>query len=60
MFIVLLTIIVIAPLVGSFAFSPFLVAWGVQPYPLAASLGVMLAETLAIAALAWLVFRTKR
>jgi hypothetical protein len=39
--IVLLVVIVVAPLVGSFAFSPLLVMWGIQPYPLAASLRVM-------------------
>ena len=60
MLVVLLTIIVIAPLVGAFAFSPFIVAWGIQPYPLAAALGVMLAETLAIVSLAWLVMRSKK
>lgn len=60
MLIVLLTIIVIAPLVGTFAFSPFIVAWGLQPYPLAAAVGVMIAETLAIVALAWLAMRAKK
>jgi hypothetical protein len=59
MIVVLLAIIVIAPLVGAFAFSPFIVAWGVQPYPLAAALGVMLAESLAIVALAYLVMRSR-
>jgi hypothetical protein len=60
MLIVLVAVIVIAPLVGAFAFSPLLVAWGIQPYPLAAALGVMVSETLAVAALAWLVMRSKR
>jgi hypothetical protein len=55
-----LVVVVIAPLVGSFVFSPLLVAGGVQPYPLAASLGVMLAEAIAIALLAWLAQRRKR
>ena len=55
----LLTIIVIAPLVGAFVFSPFLVAWGLQPYPLAAAVSVMIAEALAIVVLAYLVMRSK-
>ena len=60
MLVVVLAVIVVAPLVGAFAFSPLLVAWGIQPYPLAAALGVMIAETFAIAALAGLVLRSKR
>jgi hypothetical protein len=60
MLIALLAIIVVAPLVGTFAFSPFIVAWGLQPYPLAAAVGVMIAEALTIVALAWLVTRSKR
>jgi hypothetical protein len=59
-FIVLVSIVVIAPLVGAFAFSPVLVATGIQPYPLAAALGVMIAEAIAIAALAGLVLRSKK
>jgi hypothetical protein len=60
MLIAMLAIIVVAPLVGTFAFSPFIVAWGLQPYPLAAAVGVMIAEALTIVALAWLVMRSKR
>lgn len=60
MFIVLAAVIIIAPLVGAFAFSPMIVAWGIQPYPLAAALGVMAAEALAVSALAWLVLRSRR
>jgi hypothetical protein len=60
MLIVLLTIIVIAPLVGTFALSPFIVAWGLQPYPLAAAVSVMIAEALAIVVLAYLVMRSKK
>lgn len=60
MVIALLAVIVIAPLVGAFAFSPFLVAWGLQPYPLAAAVSVMFAETLTIIVLAYLVARSKR
>ena len=59
-FIVLASVVVLAPLVGAFAFSPLLVAGGIQPYPLAAALGVMLAEAIAIAALAFLVLRSKK
>jgi hypothetical protein len=60
LFIVLISVVVVAPLVGAFVFSPLLVAGGIQPYPLAAALGVMIAETLAIAALAYLVLRVKK
>jgi hypothetical protein len=59
MFIAFLAVVVLAPLVGAFAFSPLLVAWGIQPYPLAASLGVMFAEAITIAILAFLVRRSK-
>ena len=59
-FIVLVAIVVIAPLVGAFAFSPLLVAGGIQPYPLAAALGVMIAEAIAVAALAGLVMRSRK
>jgi hypothetical protein len=60
MLIVLLTIIVIAPLVGTFALSPFVVAWGLQPYPLAAAVSVMIAEALTVVVLAYLVVRSKK
>jgi len=60
MLVVLLAIIVVAPLVGAFVFSPFLVAWGLQPYPLAAAVSVMIAEALAIVLLAYLVMRSKK
>jgi trimethylamine:corrinoid methyltransferase-like protein len=60
MIIVLLAIIVVAPLVGAFVISPFIVAWGMQPYPLAAAVSVMIAEALAIVVLAYLVMRSKK
>lgn len=60
MLIVLVSVVVVAPLVGAFAFSPLLVAWSIQPYPLAAAIGVMVAEAIAVAALAFLVIRAKR
>jgi hypothetical protein len=60
MLVVIASVVVIAPLIGAFAFSPLLVAAGLQPYPLAAAVGVMLAEALAVLALAFLVLRSKR
>lgn len=47
-FIALALVVVIAPAVGCFALSPVLVAWGLQPYPLAAALAVMATEALSI------------
>ena len=52
-------IVIIAPLIGAFAFSPLLVANGIQPYPLAAALGCMFAEGLTVFALVVLVLRSK-
>lgn len=56
----LLVGVVIAPLIGVYAFSPFLFVSGIAPYQLAVTLGVMLAEALGAAALFFLVFRAKR
>ncbi len=53
-------IVVVAPLIGCFAFSPLLVAGGIQPYPLAAAIGCILAEALAVVALVFLVLRAKK
>ena len=53
-------VVVIAPLIGCFAFSPLAVAWGIQPYPLAAALSVMAAEALTITGLVFFVRNTKR
>lgn len=58
--IALASVVVIAPLVGVYAFSPFMFVWGVQPYQLAVALSVMLAEALGIAALLILVRRSKK
>ncbi len=58
--IVFVAVVVIAPLIGTFAFSPLIVAWNIQPYPLAAALGVMLAEAITVAAMVFLVLRSKR
>ena len=55
-----IAVVIIAPLIGAFAFSPLLVAAGIQPYPLAAALGVMIAEALAVVALVTLVLRSKK
>ncbi len=57
---VLALVVVVAPMVGCFAFSPIMVAWGIQPYPLAAALSVMAAEALTIAGLVFFVRNAKR
>lgn len=54
-----IAVVIIAPLIGAFAFSPLLVAGGIQPYPLAAALGCMIAESLAVAVLVFLVLRSR-
>lgn len=56
----LLVLVVVAPLVGVYAFSPFLFVAGIDPYQLAVALGVMLAEALAAALLYLLVLRARR
>lgn len=53
------SVVIIAPLVGVYAFSPLMFVWGVQPYQLAVALSVMLAESLGIAILALAVKRKK-
>lgn len=58
--IAIFTVVVIAPLVGVYAFSPFVFVWGVQPYQLAVALSVMIAEALGIAALALLVRKSRK
>ena len=58
--IALASVVVIAPLVGVYAFSPFIFVWGVQPYQLAVALSVMIAEAFGIAALLILVRRAKK
>ena len=50
-FIVLGVVVILAPAVGCFVLSPFFVAGGIQPYTLAAALGVMLSEAIAISLL---------
>ncbi|HOZ28035.1 MAG TPA: hypothetical protein PK080_11785 [Hyphomonadaceae bacterium] len=58
--IALASVVVIAPLIGVFAFSPFMFVWGVQPYQLAVALSVMIAEAFGLAALLILVRRSKK
>lgn len=58
--VVLAVVVVVAPLVGVYAFSPLMFIWGAEPYQLAVALAVMLAEALAVAALAWLVIRARK
>jgi hypothetical protein len=53
-------VVVVAPLIGCFAFSPIVVAWGIQPYPLAAALSVMASEAVIIAGLVFFVRNAKR
>ena len=60
MLIVFLSVVIVAPLIGAFAFSPLLVASGIQPYPLAAAMGCILAEAIAVALLVVLVLRSKK
>lgn len=58
--IALVCMVVIAPLIGVYAFSPFLFVWGLEPYQLAVAVSVMSAEALTIAALVFLSRRSKR
>ena len=58
--IVLAAVVLLAPLLGVYAFSPLMFVWGVEPYQLAVAVGVMLAEALAVGALAWLVIRAPK
>ena len=58
--IVLAAVVLLAPLLGVYAFSPLMFVWGIEPYQLAVAVGVMLAEALAVGALAWLVSRAPK
>ena len=58
--IALAAVVVGAPLIGVYAFSPLMFVGGIEPYQLAVAVGVMLAEALAGGALAWLVMRTRK
>jgi hypothetical protein len=44
--IVLAAVVLLAPLLGVYAFSPLMFVWGIEPYQLAVAVGVMLAEAL--------------
>lgn len=58
--VMLVVVVVIAPLVGVYAFSPLMFASGLEPYQLAVAVAVMLAEAIALAALAGLVLRARK
>lgn len=58
--IVLAAVVLLAPLLGVYAFSPLMFVWGIEPYQLAVAVGVMLAEALAVGTLAWLVIRARK
>ena len=58
--IVLAAVVLLAPLLGVYAFSPLMFVWGIEPYQLAVAVAVMLAEALAVGALAWLVIRARK
>jgi hypothetical protein len=58
--VVVAVVVVLAPLIGVYAFSPLMFVWGVTPYQLAVAVAVMLAEALAVAALILLVLRSRR
>ncbi len=56
---VLVCVVIVAPLIGVYALSPFFFIWGLQPYQLAVAVSVMAAETVTIAALIFLVIRKR-
>jgi hypothetical protein len=59
--IVLVVLVVVAPLIGVYGLSPFFFAYGLlEPYQLAVAVSVMIAEAIAIAALAFLVVRSRK
>lgn len=58
--IALAAVVVVGPLVGVYAFSPLIFVGGIEPYQLAVAVGVMLAESFAVGALAWLVMRARK
>jgi hypothetical protein len=55
----LVCVVIVAPLIGVYALSPFFFIWGLQPYQLAVAVGVMVAEATAIGAIAFLVIRKR-
>jgi hypothetical protein len=56
---VLACVVIVAPLIGVYALSPFFFIWGLQPYQLAVVLSIMVAEAVTIAALIFLVIRKR-
>lgn len=55
----LVCVVVIAPLIGVYALSPFFFVWGLEPYQLAVAVGVMVAEAVAIGAVGFLAIRKR-
>lgn len=55
----LVCVVVIAPLIGVYALSPFFFIWGLEPYQLAVAVGVMVAEAVAIGAVGFLAIRKR-
>jgi hypothetical protein len=56
---VLICVVIVAPLIGVYALSPFFFIWGLEPYQLAVVVSVMVAEAVTIAALIFLVIRKR-
>jgi hypothetical protein len=56
---VLVCVVIVAPLIGVYALSPFFFIWGLEPYQLAVVVAVMVAEAVTIAALIFLVIRKR-
>ncbi len=56
---VLVCVVIVAPLIGVYALSPFFFIWGLEPYQLAVAVAVMVAEAVTIAALIFLVIRKR-
>jgi hypothetical protein len=55
----LVCVVIVAPLIGVYALSPFFFIWGLEPYQLAVVVGVMVAEAVGIGAIAFLVIRKR-
>lgn len=55
----LVCVVIVAPLIGVYALSPFFFIWGLEPYQLAVAVAVMVAEAVTIAALIFLVIRKR-
>ena len=55
----LVCVVIVAPLIGVYALSPFFFIWGLEPYQLAVAVGVMVAEAVGIGAIAFLAIRKR-